>query len=114
MQKLMINLETVKKQVHIEDDDTEHDVLLGVYISAAKKHVADYLNRTVYWPEDIKPEESLRPEHWMDANEPCELAGLLVIAHWFANRESVVVGTITSEVPQGFKALLNPYRIINV
>ncbi len=36
---------------------------------------------------------------------------LMLVAHWFENREPVVVGTITSEIPMTVKALLGPYRI---
>jgi hypothetical protein len=37
-------------------------------------------------------------------------AMLLLIGHWYANRESVVVGTITSELPMAVEALIAPYR----
>lgn len=40
-----------------------------------------------------------------------EVAVLLLIGHWYENRESVVIGTITSEVPMGVDMLLAPYRI---
>lgn len=35
----------------------------------------------------------------------------LLIGHWYANRESVVVGTIASEVPQAVASLLWPFRV---
>lgn len=36
---------------------------------------------------------------------------LLLIGHWYANRESVVTGTIATEVPMGVDALWAPYRV---
>ncbi|WP_129138793.1 head-tail connector protein [Modicisalibacter coralii] len=39
------------------------------------------------------------------------LALLLLIGHWYENREQVVVGTTSSEVPLGVGSLLAPYRI---
>ncbi len=36
---------------------------------------------------------------------------LMTVAHFFENREPVVIGTITSDVPMTVKALLGPYRI---
>ena len=39
---------------------------------------------------------------------------MLMTGHFFENRESVVIGTITSEVPQSFEYLLHPYRVIGV
>lgn len=38
-------------------------------------------------------------------------AGLMTIAHWFANRESVNVGNIVTEMPQAVSSLLAPYKI---
>lgn len=37
-------------------------------------------------------------------------ACLLICGHLFANREDVVVGTITSQIPMGSQSLLLPYR----
>ena len=38
-------------------------------------------------------------------------AVLLTIGHWYANRETVVVGRIASEVPMAAKYLLDQYKI---
>lgn len=43
--------------------------------------------------------------------EPIRQAILLTVGHLYANRESVVVGTIATELPQGAYALLFPYRV---
>lgn len=40
---------------------------------------------------------------------PIRHAITLLVAHWFANREPVNVGNITSELPFGVQALLAPY-----
>jgi len=37
-------------------------------------------------------------------------AMLLMVGHWFANREAVNIGNITTELPLGARALLAPYR----
>lgn len=41
-------------------------------------------------------------------------AALLMIGHWYANREAVNVGNITSELPLGAQALLAPYRRVGI
>jgi uncharacterized phiE125 gp8 family phage protein len=46
--------------------------------------------------------------------ESLKRAGLLLIGHLYANRESVVIGTITSEVPMAYDALVQPYRIMRL
>jgi len=38
----------------------------------------------------------------------------LLVAHWYENRQSVVTGTIATEVPLGIHSLLNPHRIISM
>ena len=41
-------------------------------------------------------------------------AALLLIGHWYANREAVNVGNVTSELPMAVDALLRPYRRVGV
>ena len=43
--------------------------------------------------------------------KPIEQAMLLLVGHWYENREEVVVGTITSQLTMAVDALLAPYRI---
>lgn len=66
------------------------------------------------WPMTTSEPESVtitatagRPETPPDV----EVALLLLIGHWYENRESVVIGTISSAVPMGVDMLLAPYRI---
>lgn len=42
---------------------------------------------------------------------PIRHAIKLLVSHMFENREPVVVGTITSEIPMTVKSLLGPYRV---
>lgn len=39
---------------------------------------------------------------------------LLLVGHLYENREAVVVGTISGELPLGVKELLQPYRLLRV
>lgn len=43
---------------------------------------------------------------------PIKSAMLLAIGHWYANRESVITGTISTELPMAVDSLLGPYRYI--
>lgn len=45
---------------------------------------------------------------------PIRQAVLLLVGHWYQNRENVVVGTIVQELPQGVRALVAPYRRLRV
>lgn len=41
---------------------------------------------------------------------PLKQAALLLLGHWYANRETVVIGTTTSSVPLAYDSLIQPYR----
>lgn len=43
---------------------------------------------------------------------PIKQAILLLVGHWYANRETVNVGNITSELPFTVEALLTPFRVL--
>lgn len=45
---------------------------------------------------------------------PIKVAVLLLVGHWFANRETVVTGTIATELPMAAAALIEPYRRVGV
>lgn len=106
----MIDLARLKQQLRIDDDFTEEDALLTGYLEAGKRAASNYLNRPLIWNEsEALPEE---PTDTINAEEDIELAVLMMAGHWYANRESVVIGTIVAQVPFAFTFLLDPYRII--
>lgn len=43
--------------------------------------------------------------------EDVEMAMLMLIAHWYTNRETVSTGSTTSALAFSTEALLQPYRI---
>ncbi len=43
--------------------------------------------------------------------EPIKHAILMLIGHWYENRETVVVGTISKPIELAFQSLLSPYRM---
>lgn len=38
----------------------------------------------------------------------------MLAAHFYENRRAVIVGTISSKIPYGIRAIINPYRIISL
>ncbi|MBA3576189.1 MAG: phage head-tail connector protein [Sphingomonas sp.] len=48
-----------------------------------------------------------------DVPAPLKVAILLMVGHWYANREAVGVGSL-AELPMGAAALLAPYRRISI
>lgn len=46
-----------------------------------------------------------------DVPETIRLAVLLLVAHWYRNREAVVIGAVGTNLPFAVDALLQPYRV---
>lgn len=44
--------------------------------------------------------------------QPLKQAMLLMLGHYYENRESVAVGVNTMEIPMAYKHLLSPYRVM--
>lgn len=64
----------------------------------------------------LKLSKELRSAEWA-ANgivvNPSILAAVkLTLGHLYENRESVITGTIASEIPQGVSPILRPYRLV--
>ena len=104
--------------------DTEgYDTVLATdqYRLSTAGHIA--MLRPAYgvtWPTDVRTDdESVRVVYsaGYSTDSPPEAvpqailqAMHLLIGHWFANREAVVVGTITAEVPLSVRYILSKYR----
>ncbi|BBI43971.1 MULTISPECIES: head-tail connector protein [Pseudomonas syringae group] len=93
----MIDLARVK--LHLKVDGEEEDTLIAGYVEAAKSHVAMHCDRELVEGNPAGPEQ-------MGFTPDVEQAVLLMVGHWYANREAVVIGTITSEVPLAVERLL--------
>ncbi|OLY75598.1 hypothetical protein AU074_22715 [Pseudomonas sp. ATCC PTA-122608] len=93
----MIDLARVK--LHLKVDGDEEDTLITGYFEAAKFHVAMHCDRELVEDEPSEPEQ-------MGFTPDVEQAVLLLVGHWYANREAVVIGTISSAVPLAVDRLL--------
>ncbi|WP_333603001.1 head-tail connector protein [Pantoea eucrina] len=107
----MIELLTVKTHCRIDDDDTSEDDLLTIYIGAAKRHVENFTRRTLYATNTDPGFESDEDRLLLD--DDVRTAMLLLVGHWFANREAVSDKSL-SEIPLAVNALLQPYKIYGV
>lgn len=109
----MLEPEIIKKHVRLELDYSDEDALLETYSTAAQRYAENHTGRTLYATEAEVPKDSEglpEDEHALVLDDDITTAILLLIGHWYANRESVVIGTIVSEVPMAVEALLAPYR----
>lgn len=93
----MLDLDRVK--LHLRVDGSEEDVVISGYVEAAKAHVATHCDRILVDTAPVGPEE-------MGLTPDVEQAILLLVGHWYANREEVVTGVSASRLPMGVAALL--------
>lgn len=105
----MIELITVRAHCRIDEDDTSEDSLLSIYAGAAKRYVETWTRRKLYETNDDPGFDTDQDRLLLD--DDVRTAMLLLVGHWYSNREAVNIGNITSEVPLAVEALLQPYRI---
>jgi len=101
----ILTLAEVKTHLRVGSDATE-DALITTYITAAREYIEGYQNR-VYLSSD----EAVEAETMTGIEKA---ACLLLIGHWYENRQAVVLGTPPSEVPFAVKALLDIRRNVPV
>ncbi|MCF3524549.1 head-tail connector protein [Stenotrophomonas maltophilia] len=92
-----LDLELVRKQCNIVAD--VDDALLQQYVAAALAHVEQHCDRKLVEGEPAGPDD-------MKLTADVVQAALLLVGHWVANREAVVVGEVSTEVQFGVERLL--------
>lgn len=101
----MLSLERAKQQVRLDPDFHDEDELLNSYIIAAGRLVENHTWRTLITDSDESPD----PETTLIYSGDIEVAMLLLVGNWYANRESVVTGESVAVLPMAVDALLQPY-----
>jgi predicted HD phosphohydrolase len=107
----LVTIEQARQHCRADSDD---DQMLTLYGGAAEDAAQDFLNRRVYEDEDALAAAVLAGAAGCDpivVNDAIRAAVLLTLGHLYANRENVVTGTIVSEMKEGTRSLLWPYRI---
>lgn len=105
----MLDLNVVKQHCRIDSDFADDDTLLTTYLGAAARYVETWTRRTMYESEDSPG--YAEDEDAILQGDDVKAAMLLLIGHWYANRETVSVGQTSVEVPFAVESLLQPYRI---
>lgn len=90
---MTIDLALAKAQARVTHD--AEDALITSYIAAAQAWVERYIGMTLAEADDA-------PE--------LDQAMLLLVGHWYQNREAAVVGTISGDLAMAVKELAGPLR----
>lgn len=101
---LLITVAEAKAQCRIEPDEVDEDALLTGLIEAAISHIQSDINKPLV----------AGGEEGQALTSALKLAALLLIGHWYTNREAVVTGTIATTLPLAYESLIHPYREIVV
>lgn len=107
----VISMSIARHHLRDPDDDDEY---LELLVEAAEGQAMDYLNRRFYADQEALEEAVAAGQAGaspMVSNKQINAACLLILGHLYANREDVVTGTISTEIPRGSVALLTPHRI---
>lgn len=108
----MLDLETIKQHVRLEPDFDDDNLLLDTYSGAAKRHVEHYTDRKLYGTTSEQGYADDPTALLLD--DEIIVAMLLLIGHWYENREAVTVGVSTTETPMAVPMLLWPHRRLGV
>ncbi|CAI3808186.1 MULTISPECIES: head-tail connector protein [Pseudomonas] len=105
----MIDLATVK--AHLRADGDEEDSLIQGYIEAAISTFELWTNRRLIAEGEALPDPA---GNALIITKAIRQGALLLIGHWYANREAVATGTIATELPLATNALWRPHRWVNL
>lgn len=101
--------EQVKLNLRIDHDD-EDDLIEGL-IDAAFEAFEQSTNRKLYAVGEVIPEDV---DNGMHVSKSIIQGAHMLIGHWYANRESVVLGTISTNLPQATDWLWKRHRWVNL
>ena len=88
-----MTLETAKNYLRIDSDLTEDDILVNSLIEASKKYI-----------------ESTTGKQYDDSDQLLESLSLLLISHWYSNRNNSNKAAVTDEYPHTITAILTTIK----
>jgi hypothetical protein len=106
-----ISLDVAMRHLRAEEGDSAHVELL---LEAAEDSAEQYMNRRFYGDAEALAAAVLGGTAGSSpilVNPSIKAACLLILGNLYSNREDVVIGTISSELPMGSRSLLTPYRV---
>lgn len=93
---------------HCRADPNADAPMMALYLGAAIEAAQDYIKRTLY--ADQAELDAAADETGLVAGFAIKAAILLICGHLYLNREDVVTGQQSFQIPMGAHDLLRPYR----
>ena len=118
---LRMALAPVSSVVHVKhyDGDNAQQTLSPTIYNHHRNAAGSYikLDDGESWPATFTRDDAIEIQYVAgygtiaeDVPDPIKQAMFLMIEHYYANRGAVIVGTISSNLPQGVADLLRPFR----
>lgn len=107
---MLVTTEIAIAHCNADESDAE---LIAFYLRVAEQEAIDFINRKVYTTQaelDAAVVAGSAGTAPIVVTAAIEGAILLILGHRYANREDVVIGTSSSDLPRGSRSLLMPYR----
>jgi hypothetical protein len=104
---VIISLADAKR--HLLVDGSDDDSTNQIYTDEADRYAEDFLNLEIY--SDQTAMDAAEDTTGIVATPAIVAACLLILGNLYANREAVVVGKASNELPFGVTSLLWPYRV---
>lgn len=98
-------VEEAKRHLRIENDEEDGEIAL--LIEGSREAIESFLNKKVY----DETEQASDPEG-TPLNNKMKIAQLLIIGHWYRNRENSSEKSL-SDIPYGARDILIPMRKFN-
>ena len=105
----MIDLPIVKAHLRVDHDD--EDALIEGYRDAALSAFETWTNRILVDPEGTLPDPV---GNALLMTKAIKQGALMLIGHWYSDKESVVIGGVAVELPMATSALWKPHRWVNI
>jgi len=102
----MLDLTRLKQHLRIDHD--AEDALLTAYQNAAKSAFELWTGRKLIYPPDKLPDKD-KLKNELLLTEAIKQGALLLIGHWYAQREAVS-DKLLHQVPYAVEALWLPYK----
>lgn len=106
---MIVELGIVK--AHLRVRHSLEDGYIQMLVEAAAQSFNDQTNRMLIAVDQPLPDpvgNALR------VTKAIQQGILLLVGHWYVNREDVVIGTIATALPKATEFLWRPYRWVNV